>query len=64
MIASEEEYRIARSEAKKFEQSLASAREREPSPDVDPQIHGAMIEALESELAILRKDLERYETRR
>ncbi len=63
MIASEEEYRIARSEAKKFEQSLASARERGPSPDVDPQIHGAMIESLESELAILREQLERYETR-
>jgi hypothetical protein len=37
MIASEEEYRIAKSEAEKFERSLASAREREPSPDVDPR---------------------------
>lgn len=63
MIASEEEYRIAKSEAKKFERSLASAREREPSADVDPRVHAAMIESLESELAILRKELERYETR-
>ncbi len=63
MIASEEEYRIAKSEAEKFERSLVSAREREPSPDVDPRVHAAMIESLESELAILRKELERYETR-
>ncbi len=63
MIAREEEYRIAKSEAEKFEGSLASAREREPSPDVDPRIHAAMVESLESELANLRKELERYENR-
>jgi hypothetical protein len=64
MIASEEEYRIAKSEAEKFERALTSARERQPSADVDPRIHAAMIDSLESELAILRKELERYETRR
>lgn len=31
---------------------------------MDPRIHAAMIESLESELAILRKELQRYETRR
>lgn len=64
MIASKDEYRIAKSEAQKFEQSLASARERGPSPDVDPRVHAAMIDALENELAILREKLMRYETRR
>ncbi len=64
VIASEKEYRIAKSEAQKFEQSLASAREREPSTDVDPRTHAAMVESLESELASLRKELERYEVRR
>ncbi len=63
MIAGGEEYRIAKAEARKFERSLASARAREPSPDVNPRIHAAMIESLEGELAILRERLERYETR-
>ena len=60
MIASEAEYQIAKSEAQKFERSLASAREREPSPDVDPRLHAAMIESLESELDVLREKLDHY----
>lgn len=64
VIASEEEYRIAKSEAEKFERALASARERDPSADVDPRVHAAMIESLESELAILRRELERYDTQK
>jgi DNA-binding XRE family transcriptional regulator len=61
VITNERQYRITKSEARKFEQAVAVARGREPSPDVDPRIHQAMIESLESELAILRKDLDRYE---
>lgn len=61
MITNERQYRITKSEAAKFEQAIADARGREPSPDVHPRIHQAMIESLESELAILREDLERYE---
>ena len=61
MITNERQYRITKSEAKKFEQALAVARGRKPSPDVDPRIHQAMIESLESELAVLREQLERYE---
>jgi DNA-binding Xre family transcriptional regulator len=61
VITNERQYRITKSEARKFEQAIAVARGREPSPDVDPRIHQAMIESLESELAILRDDLERYE---
>ncbi len=62
MITNERQYRISKSEARKFEQAIAVARGREPSPDVDPRIHQAMIESLESELAILRDDLKRYES--
>ncbi len=61
MITNERQYRITKSEAKKFERPLASARERESSRGVYPRIHAAMIESLESELAILREELERYE---
>jgi multidrug resistance efflux pump len=61
VITNERQYRITKSEASKFAQAIAAAREREPSPDVDPRIHQAMIESLESELAVLREQLERYE---
>jgi transcriptional regulator with XRE-family HTH domain len=61
VITNERQYRITKSEASKFEQAIEAARGREPSPDVDPRIHHAMIESLESELAILREQLERYE---
>ena len=62
-IADNSQYQFAKSEAEKFERALASAREREPSADVDPRVHAAMIESLESELAILREELKRYESR-
>jgi DNA-directed RNA polymerase specialized sigma subunit len=62
VITNERQYRITKSEARKFEQAIAAARGREPSPDVDPRIHQAMIESLESELAILHDDLKRYES--
>lgn len=61
MITNERQYRIARAEARKFEEAIAAAREREPSPGTHPRIHEAMIESLESELAVLREDLDRYE---
>jgi len=61
VITNERQYRITKSEARKFEQAIAVARGREPSPDVDPRIHQAMIEALESELDVLREQLDRYE---
>lgn len=63
MIENERQHRITKLETQKFEDALASAREREPSPGVDPRIHAAMIESLESELTILREELKRYETR-
>jgi DNA-binding Xre family transcriptional regulator len=62
VITNERQYRITKSEARKFGQAIAVARGRKPSRDVDPRIHQAMIEALESELAILRDDLKRYES--
>jgi DNA-binding Xre family transcriptional regulator len=61
VITNERQYRITKAEARKFEEAIAVARGREPSPDVDPRIHQAMIESLESELAIVRDDLDRYE---
>lgn len=62
MITNERQYRIARAEAQKFEKAIASAQDTEPSAGVHPRIHEAMIDSLESELAVLREQLERYES--
>jgi hypothetical protein len=63
VIQNERQYQFAKAEARKFEQAIAAARGREPSPDVDPRIQQAMGESLDSELAVLREQLERYEAR-
>lgn len=62
MITNERQYRITKSEAKKFEEAISAARESRPGPDVDPRVHQAMVESLESELALLREQLDQYET--
>lgn len=61
MITNERQYRIAKSEARRFEEAIAAARERGPGTDVHPRIHQAMIESLESELTVLRGQIKRYE---
>jgi HTH-type transcriptional regulator/antitoxin HigA len=61
LITNERQYRIAKSEARKFEEALVAARDRKPDAEVQPRIHQAMIESLASELAVLRKQLQRYE---
>jgi hypothetical protein len=60
-IGSEVEYQRTKVEAEKFERAIAAARHRAPSPGVDPRVHEAEIEALESELAVLREQLDDYE---
>lgn len=60
MMTDERQRRIAEAEARKFEEAIAAARENEPNTGVHPRIQRAMIESLESELAVLREDLDRY----
>ncbi len=62
-IRNHHEYRLTKSEAEKFEHAVAVERQREPGHDVDPRLHQAMIESLESELAVLRAQLDDYERR-
>ena len=64
MITNERQYRITKSEARKFKEAITAARERGPSPDVHLRVHDAMIQSLESELAVLREQLKRYEALR
>lgn len=60
-IGSDDGYRRTKIEAEKFERAIAVARHRPPSPGVDPRVHEAEIDALESELAVLREQLDDYE---
>jgi len=60
-IRNEAEYERTKIEAEKFEQAIAAARRNTPTPRVHPRVHEAEIEALESELAVLREQLDDYE---
>jgi len=45
-------------EAAEFERAIAAAKSAGPSPNVHPRVHQAMIQAMRSELAVLRKQLD------
>jgi hypothetical protein len=61
VITAEQQYRSAKSEAEKFERAIAAARDRELNRGVHRRVHEATIDAPESELAILREQLEHYD---
>lgn len=61
MITNERQYRITKAQLQRFDDDLALHAQRAPSGDVDPRIHQAMGDALASEAAELRVQLERYE---
>jgi DNA-binding XRE family transcriptional regulator len=65
MIKNERQYRITKAQAEKFERALAQSKEN-PSglASVDPILQGAMTNALRSQLADLRGQLEEYEALR
>jgi hypothetical protein len=44
--------------AAEFERAIAAAERDGPAPDVHPRVHQAMIEAMRSELAVLREQLD------
>lgn len=58
MIGNEREYRITKSELRKFEQAAA---EYTPSSGVDPRMKEVMKDALESLAETLREEIQRYE---
>ena len=64
MITNGRQYRITKAEISKFEEAVAAARETDPSPGVDPQIHMAMGDALASQLDELKEDVLQYENLR
>ena len=62
MITNERQYRITKTEAKKFADAVAHVDER--CAHLDPILQRAMRESLESELEILREQLAEYEALR
>jgi hypothetical protein len=44
--------------AVEFERAIAAAERDGPSPDVDPRVHEAMIEAMRSELHVLGEQID------
>ncbi len=58
MICNEREYRITRSELRKFE---VAAAEYTPSKGVDPRMKAVMTDALNSMAETLRSEMRRYE---
>ena len=44
--------------AAEFERAIAAAERAGPSPNVHPRVHRAMIEAMRSELDVLREQLD------
>lgn len=60
MITNDRQYRITRVQAGKFEQAIEAARKAKPRQGIDPRVHMAMVEAMESDLKDLNKQLTRY----
>ncbi len=61
MITNERQYRIAKAELRRFAEAIEAHDEREPEADVDPRIHQAMRDSLESEAEELAAQIAHYE---
>jgi HTH-type transcriptional regulator/antitoxin HigA len=61
MITNERQYRISNAQLRKFDEALAAQAKRDPSPGVDPRIHAAMGDAIESQADELRDQIREYE---
>jgi hypothetical protein len=62
MIKNERQYRITKAQAEKFEQALAHMEEHpEENASVGPRLQVAMKDALASQFADLREEMEEYE---
>jgi ribosome-binding protein aMBF1 (putative translation factor) len=63
MIKNERQYRITKSQAGKFERTIAEAAGTPPR-DLHPALRKAQLDGLKSQLADLRRDLKEYEALR
>lgn len=61
MIANERQYRITKTELRRFEDAVEDHKHSTPSEGVDPRIHKAMGDALRSEVEVLSDQIKQYE---
>ena len=61
MICNEREYRITKSELRKFEEAVDANPSYVPSKGTDPRMKEVMNDALESLAETLREEIQRYE---
>lgn len=61
MITNEREYRITKAWIARFEESQIGYAARELSPNVDPRMKQVMHDALDSEIEVLRGQVDHYE---
>ena len=61
MITNERQYRITKAQADKFADALISVMESQPDDKIHPSLRKAEIDALESQLADLRQQIQEYE---
>jgi transcriptional regulator with XRE-family HTH domain/dephospho-CoA kinase len=64
LIKNERQYRITRAQAEKFETAVQDLKSAPAGSRVHPKLHQAQIDALQSQLAELREELEEYEALR
>ena len=60
MIKNERQYRIGKAQAKKFERAISETAASRKG-DIHPVLHKAQIEAMKSQVADLRREIEEYE---
>jgi transcriptional regulator with XRE-family HTH domain len=64
MITNERQYRITKTEAKRFEKAIHAVEADTLGEGIDPDLHDALIDAMESQLDELREELQNYEALR
>ncbi|MFL5914820.1 MAG: helix-turn-helix transcriptional regulator [Gaiellaceae bacterium] len=64
MITNERQHRITKAEIRRFEQAIVQAEADEPTGDVHPRLHHAMIDGLRSQLEELQSEVSDYEALR
>lgn len=60
MIKNERQNRISKAELRRFEEALEAHRQAGPREGLDPRLHEAMGDSLQSEIHELRAQVERY----
>jgi DNA-binding Xre family transcriptional regulator len=61
VITNERQYRITKARIAHFQESQVGYAERELSPNVDPRMKQVMNDALDSEIEVLREQIDHYE---